>query len=276
MDILNGHTGHNLHPDFGTTYRGRYSGIPLNIIAGTGVPKSAVRLTSYASESDSIPVGGLPIPTNVVIEGDPGPFDSATDNHCLILDTDTHTLHEFYGMQRNGDGTYTAKQYSRWDYTSNALRPDGWTSTDAAGLPIAPGLVRYDEVLVAVASGGTVPHAFRFTLDLTWKPRLWPARHDAPSGGPLNPPMGMRVRLKADYDISGYSPVNQAILRTLKKYGMILADNGGDWFITGVPDARWNDDDLHLLGQIIPHHAFEVVDVSGWMVSPDSGQARPR
>ena len=176
-------------------------------------------------------------------------------------------------MKRNGDGTYTAKQYSRWDYTSNALRRDGWTSADAAGLPVAPGLVRYDEVLVAVASGGVVPHAFRFTLDLTWKPHLWPARHDAPSGGPLNPPMGMRVRLKAAYDISGYSPMNQAILRTLKTYGMILADNGGDWFLNGVPDSRWNPDDLALLRQIVPDDAFEVVDVSGYIVSPDSGQA---
>lgn len=273
MDVINGHAGHNLHPDFGTTYQDRYNGIPLNIIEGSRVPRARVTLTAYASESDPIPAGGLPIPQDVLIEGDPGPFDPGADNHCLILDTDTHTLHEFYWLKRNGDGTYTAKQYSRWDYTSNALRPDGWTSADAAGLPLAPGLVRYDEVLVAVASGGVVPHAFRFTLDLTWTPRLWPARHDAPSGVPLNPPMGMRVRLKANYDISGYSPVNQAILRTLKRYGMILSDNGGDWFLNGVPDSRWNPDDLALLQYVIPHDAFEVVDVSGYIVSPDSGEA---
>jgi hypothetical protein len=274
MDINNGHTGHNFHADFGTTYLGRNLGIPFNVIAGASVLKVAVRLTRYAGESDPLPAGGVPIPTNVIIEGDPGPFDPNADNHCLILDTDTHTIHEFFGMQRNGNGTYTAKQYSRWDYTSNALRRDGWTSADAAGLPITPGLVRYDEVLEAVASGGTVPHAFRFTLDLSWQPHLWPARHDAPSGGPLNPPMGMRVRLKADYDISGYSPMNQAILRTLKTYGMILADNGGDWFVSGAPDPRWNDDDLHLLRRIIPHDAFEVVDVSKWMTERGSGRAK--
>jgi hypothetical protein len=276
MDINNGHSGHNFHADFGTTYRGRYLGIPFNIISGASVPKVAVTLTSYAGESDPIPRGGVPIPRNVIIEGDPGPFDASADNHCLILDTDTHMLHEFFGMQRNGDGTYTAKQYSRWDYTSNALRRDGWTSADAGGLPIAPGLVRYDEVLAAVASGGTVPHAFRFTLDLSGQPHLWPARHDAPSGGPPNPPMGMRVRLKSDYDISSYSPMNQAILRTLKTYGMILADNGGDWFISGAPDSRWNDTDLSMLGYVIPHDAFEVVYVSALQTNRDSGKARRR
>jgi hypothetical protein len=274
IDVINGHAGHNLHPDFGTVYQGRNNGIPLNIVAGNTVPKVPVTLTLYASESDPIPPGGLPIPTNVLIEGDPGPFDPGADSHCLLVDTDTHLLHEFYSMQRNGDGTYTAKFHGQWDYRSNALRTAGWTSADAAGLPIAPFLVRYDEVLAAVASGGTLPHALRFTLDLTHGPYLWPARHDANSGGSLNPPFGMRVRLKAAYDISAYSPTNQAILRTLKRYGMFLADNGGDWFVQGMADLRWNDGDLHLLGQVLPLHAFEVVDASGLMIDADSGQAR--
>src|SRR5262249_34885892 len=152
-----------------------------------------------------------------------------------------------------------------------ALRPDTWTSADAAGLPILPGLVRWEEI-----QAGEIRHALRFTLELTWKGHLWPGRHDAPSGSATNPPMGMRVRLKANYDISKYSRTNQVILRALKKYGMFLADNGGDWFISGAPNPNFNDDDLHLLGQIVPHDAFEVVDTSHWMVDFDSGKAVPQ
>jgi hypothetical protein len=271
--VNNSHGGHSFHRDFGWLYRGRLSGIPINFVAGNSVSKVVVKVGAYAKESDIVPPEGLPIPTNVVIEGDtdagPGVEEPGSDQHCLILDTDTNILHEFYHMSRVGDGTYLARQYSRWNTSSLALRTEGWASTDAAGLPVAPLMVRYDEVLAAVHSGGCVPHAFRFTLDLTWKPHLWPARHDAPSGYEQCPPMGARVRLKANVDIGYLSPINQAIARTLKKYGMILADNGGDWFIQGVPDRRWADADLSLLN-VLPKDAFEWVDTSGWMESPNS------
>jgi hypothetical protein len=279
IDIANGHAGHPLHPDFGTVYNGFINGIPTNEIYGNSVPLVPVTITTYAGQSDPVPTGGLPIPTGVVIGGDyptgPAPEDGSNDQHCLILDLDTNRLHEFYHMTRNGDNTYQARQYSTWDVTSNNLRQNGWTSADAAGLPLSPFLVRYDEVATAVATTGVVPHAFRFTLDLSSPSYLWPARHYAGSGGPLNPPMGMRVRIKANYDISGFSATNQAILRTLKKYGMILADNGGDWFINGSPDSRWDDGDLHNITAITPVDAFEVVDTSYWQVSPDSAEADP-
>jgi hypothetical protein len=180
---------------------------------------------------------------------------------------DNKVLHEMYAAVKQPDGSYQCEQYSRWDLTSNALRPDGWTSADAAGLPVLPGLVRWDEI-----QSGEIKHALRFTLSLTWQPHLWPARHDAPSGSTLNPPMGMRVRMKANFDISGYSTTNQIILKALKKYGMFMADNGGDWYISGAPNPNFNDTDLHLLEQIVPNTAFEVVDTSAWIVNPNSAQ----
>jgi hypothetical protein len=157
-----------------------------------------------------------------------------------------------------------------YDLRSNALRPDGFTSADAAGLPILPGLVRRDEV-----AAGAITHALRFTAPSTQRAYVWPARHDASSiTDPSYPPMGIRVRLKASVDISGFSPVNQVILTALKKYGMFLADNGSPWFVSGAPDDRWNDDELHALTQL--HGGdFEVVDESSLMVDPDSGEAAP-
>jgi len=270
MDISNGHAGHPLHADFGTVYLGHLNGIPYNIVGNT-TPLVRVTFapTAYVSESDPLPAAGLPMPADVAAEGDPPPVDMTGDRHLLLLDVDNKILHEMFAVARQLDGSWTCMGYSRWDLTSNALRPDSWTSADAAGLPILPGLVRWDELQT-----GEIKHALRFTLALTWRPHLWPARHDAVSGGTLTPPMGMRVRLKANFDISGYSATNQIILKALKKYGMFMADNGGDWYISGAPNPNFDDNDLHLLGQIIPTNAFEVVDISTWMVDPNSGQSR--
>ena len=150
------------------------------------------------------------------------------------------------------------------------MRPDGWTSADAAGLPILPGLVRYDEAVT-----GTINHALRFTAPRTRRAYVWPARHYASSlTDPNLPPMGQRFRLRADFDISGFSPINQAILRALKHYGMFLADNGSSWYLSGVPDERWNNDDLHLLQTRVHGSDFEAVDESSLMIQPNSGQAR--
>lgn len=272
MDVINGHSKHPVHPDFGYTYRGHTNGIPYNVV-GSATPRVKVAfdpVRSYAAESDPLPPSGLPIPRDAVAEGDPPPIDMNGDRHLILVDVDEKVLHELFAAARQPDGSWVCRQYSRWDLTSNALRKDGITSADAAGLPIFPGLVRWDEI-----ERGEIRHALRFTLDLTWKPHLWPARHDAPSGGPKNPPMGMRVRLKAGFDLGRYSRTNQVILRALKKYGMFLADNGGDWFISGAPSARFDDNDLNQLKRIVPADAFEVVDTSGWMEDKNSGRAVP-
>lgn len=278
MDVINGHTGHNLHQEWGSAlYQGRYVGIPVNVFALSGYASKTITLTTYAGESDAASPMTLKIPDAVLIEGDPDVFDSAQDNHLVLFDTETSRLHEFFGTERNAPvaGQYTAKQYSTWDTTSYALRTDTWTSADAAGLPIAPLQLRYDEAIYAVWANGVVPHALRLTLNLTHGPYLWPARHNADTGGVLNPPFGMRVRLKSSYLISDqqWSPMNRVILRTLQQYGAYLADNGGDWFITGDYDTRWNDIDLNVLRTIIPDGNFEVVDDSGRQVDANSAQS---
>ena len=192
MDTINGHSRHPVHPDFGYMYRGHTKGIPYNRhrrhhLEGEGHIQSA---GNYSKESDSLPPEGLPIPKDALIEGDPPPQDKNGDRHLILVDVDAKVLHELFAVWRPPDGPWLCSQYSRWDLTSNLLRRDEFTSADAAGLPIFPGLVRWDEIEL-----GEITHALRFTLDLTWKPHLWPARHSAPSGGPKNPPMGMRVRL---------------------------------------------------------------------------------
>jgi len=269
MQAINGHTGHPLHADFGHVYRGHLNGIPYNLV-DANTPREKVAFDparNYAGESDALPSDGLPIPADAVVEGDPQSEKGGGDRHLILVDTSARVLHELFDAVRQPDGSWQCAQYSRWDLTSNALRADDATSADAAGLPIFPGLVRWDEI-----ERGEIRHALRFTLDLTWKQHLWPARHDAPVGGSNNPPMGMRVRLKSGFDISGYSATNQVILTALKRYGMMLADNGGDWFISGAPNPRFDDDDLHRLGQIVPGDAFEVVDTSAWIVDADSGR----
>jgi hypothetical protein len=203
----------------------------------------------YADESDK---GPYPIPAHPLIEGGP---DATGDRHVLLVDRDACRLYELYDLERTGTGWHGGSG-AFWSLRSNALRPDGWTSADAAGLPILPGLVRYDEV-----AAGLITHALRFTAPRTAQAHIYPARHDAGRTVPGLPPMGLRVRLKASVDIRGFSPQARVILQALKIYGIILADNGSPWYITGAPDPRWNDDDLHQLKRITGAD-LEVVDTS--------------
>jgi hypothetical protein len=252
-----GASGH-LHPDFGSgTWDGFPIGIPYNVVDGNQV-KSQVAFY-YPDESDP---GPYPIPPNPKIEGDP----TSGDRHILILDRDHCMLYELYDAWY--DNGWQAGSGAIFDLNSNALRPSRWTSADAAGLPILPGLVRYDEVMA-----GEINHALRFTVSGSQAGFIWPARHQAPTCGSTDcPPMGQRFRLKADYDLTGYSPPVVVILRALQKYGMIVADNGSSWFISGVPDERWDNDMLVSELHSIPGSAFEAVDESSLMVDPDSGR----
>jgi hypothetical protein len=263
IETIGADTG--LHPDFGEGVwpPGSTSpiGIPFNLVPGSqpGVPITFY----YPEESDP---GPYPIPPNPLIEGGPS---GTGDRHILVLDTDNCVLYEVYDAWPDGNGGWEAGSGAIFDLDSNALRPAGWTSADAAGLPMLPGLVRYDEV-----AAGAVTHAIRFTADATQMAYLWPARHYASSiTDPDYPPMGLRLRLKADFDISGFSPEVQVILQAMKTYGIILADNGSSWYISGVPDERWDND--MLVGEFaqVPGNAFEAVDVSSLMVDPNSGQA---
>ena len=234
-----------LPPDFGTVWDGAPNGIPYIVVAGdqARVPVNF----SYADESDP---GPYPIPADAPIEGGPS---SSGDRHVIILDATHRMLYELYDAHPAGDH-WEAGSGAIFDLTSNALRPEGWTSADAAGLPMLPGLVRYDEV-----ASGEITHALRFTVDETQQAYIHPATHYASSDTNTNlPPMGLRLRLRADYDISGFPAKVQVILRALKKYGMIVADNGSSWYISGAPDPRWSDDELHTLSEV-PGSAFEAV-----------------
>ncbi len=231
-----------LHPDFGTepTY-----GIPYVVVDSTQAP---VPVTfGYADESDP---GPYPIPNDAPIEGG---SRSTGDRHVLVIDRDNKVLYELYNAKR-GSSKWTAGSGAIFDLTSNALRPAGWTSADAAGLPIFPGLVRRDEV-----AAGEIRHAIRMTVRRTRRAYLSPARHWASDETVDSlPPMGMRVRLKASFDTSGYPPQAQVILAAFKKYGMIVADNGSDWFFSGTSDPTWDDDQLNTLKQLRGSD-FEVV-----------------
>jgi len=251
-----------LKADFGSgTWNGGPIGIPYTTVAGTQ-PRVPVSF-DYADESDP---GPYPIPADAPIEGGPS---STGDRHVLLVDRDACRLWELYSAYpQNGGTSWTAGSGATWDLTSNAMRPLGWTSADAAGLPILPGLVRYDEVV-----SGTIDHAIRFTAPRTANAYVWPASHKAATGGSADPPMGAWFRLKADFDISAFSPQNQVILRALKKHGMVLADNGSSWFMSGAPDPGWNDSDLALLRNI-PGSVFEAVDVSSLPVAPTSYAVR--
>jgi hypothetical protein len=241
-------------------YNGAPIGIPYVTVPGTQTKYPAS--FTYADESDP---GPYAIPLDAPIEGG---AQSSGDRHALAVDTDNCVLYELYAAYPQA-ASWSAGAGAIFNLLSNALRPSGWTSTDAAGLPIFPGLMRYDEI-----AAGEIRHAIRFTVPQTQRAFVWPARHYASSlTGTQYPPMGARFRLRAGFDISGFSAANQVILRALKKYGMILADNGSAWYISGAPDSRWNNDDLHNLGTI--HGSdFEAVDVSGLMVDANSGQAR--
>ncbi|WP_219834839.1 stalk domain-containing protein [Paenibacillus sp. R14(2021)] len=239
--------GLGMHADFGTVWDGAPIGIPYTIVSGNQ-PKVKVTFTDYGDESDP---GPYPIPLNAPVEGGP---DSSGDRHVIVVDKDNQMLYELYNAHQSGQG-WTASGGAKWDLKTGAQRPKYWTSADAAGLPIFPGLVRYDE-----ASSGEINHALRFTVSKTQKGFIFPASHYASSSTDANlPPMGLRLRLRQDFNISGYSSTNQAILRALKKYGMIVADNGSSLYLSGAPDSRWNDDDLHNLGKI-KGSDFEVVD----------------
>ena len=253
-----------LHPDFGTVWAGAPNGIPYVLVRGTQ-PKVPITFY-YADESDP---GPYPIPLDAPIEGGPS---STGDRHVLTLDVDNHLLYEVYDAHYNATlGRWEAGSGAIWDLNSNALRPDGWTSADAAGLPMLPGLVRYDEV-----QSGEITHALRFTVSDTQRAYVYPATHFASdSTDPSLPPMGLRVRLKASYDISGFPAEVQVILRALKKYGMIVADNGGPFYISGAPDPRWNDDALHAISQVASRD-FEVVETSGTAALPRPPVVTPK
>ena len=217
-----------LHPDFGTIY-----GIPY-VVVGKGTPRSKVSF-DYADESDR---QGYPIPASP-------PIENASDRHILMVDRDACRLYELYAAEHRAGGWH-AGSGAIWNLRSNQLRPKGWTSADAAGLPILPGLARYDEV-----KRGAIRHALRFTVPDTRRAYIYPARHFASSDdAKALPPMGLRVRLKASFDVSGFPRQARIVLVALKRYGMILADNGSPWFITGTPSKLWNDDALHSLNQV--------------------------
>jgi hypothetical protein len=251
----------NLHPDFGpsddpsTPY-----GIPYTVVSPS---QPEVPITfQYADESDP---GPYPFSASTPIEGGQ---DATGDRHAIMVNPSTCTLYELYDAQYSASGS-TAGSGAIWNLNSNALRPASWTSADAAGLPILPGLVRYDEV-----QSGVITHAIRMTAEATDTSYLWPARHEAgTSSNPNLPPMGARFRLKADFNISSYSPQAQVVLRAMQQYGLILADNGSNWYFGGTADDSWPSALVNELKQV-PASAFEAVDESSLMVDPNSGQAR--
>jgi hypothetical protein len=243
IDSIGADTG--LHPDFGSgLWDGAPIGIPITVVRAA-VPKSRVSF-DYSDESDR---GPYPIPSNVKIEG-------GSDRHALVLDSSDCKLYELYALERSGRGWH-AGSGAIWSLRSNRVRPAGWTSADAAGLPILPGLARWSDV-----SQGHIDHALRFTVERTRRAYVYPARHYASDLTDVNlPPMGLRVRLKAGYPIAGFPLQARIVLAALKKFGMIVADNGTSWYITGEPSSHWSTDDLHTLGRV-PGSAFEVVDTS--------------
>jgi len=245
-----------LHPDFGAgTFHNQTIGIPYQVVAGTQA-KVTVTLGAFASESDP---GPEPIPSNALIEGFPKPGNG--DRHVLVLEKDGCWLYELFHAALKS-GQWSADSTAIWDMTINEQRPYTWTSADAAGLPVFVGLARFDEV-----AAGAINHALRFTVPTTQKAFVLPATHWASTTtDPNAPPMGMRLRLKAGFDISGFPADDQVILAALKKYGMILADNGSAIFISGAPDNRWNNSDLNLLKSITASD-FEVVQ-TGTIFTP--------
>ncbi len=237
-----------LHPDFGSNAA---YGIPYNVVDLTPPAFTPIAFLAYASESDP---GPYPIPSSPAIE-------AGSDRHMLIVDSANCTLYETYDTKL-ASGGWTADAGAIWPLDSDALRTEGWTSADAAGLPILPGLVRYDET-----SAGAIHHALRFTMSRTARGHIHPATHDAPtSSDAYAPPMGLRIRLAASFDLTPYTGESLAVLTALKRYGALLADNGSDFYISGASDARWNDTDLNQLKNV-PASAFEVVD-TGPVITP--------
>jgi hypothetical protein len=246
----------SFHMDFGSgEYEGGLLGIPYDVVSGSTVTNYSPEFY-YPEESDT---GPYPIPDNPSIE-------AGSDHHIIVLDTDTCRLYEIFDASFD-NGNWNGGGGAIFDLNSNALRPDTWTSADAAGLPILPGLVRYDEI-----EAGEIKHALRFTAEET-AGYLWPGRHLTADPDDNIPPLGARFRLTADYDISGFPPEMQIILQAFKTYGIVLADNGSDWYVSGAPDERWDNDMLHLL-DVLTGDDFEVVDTSVLMVDVDSGEAK--
>lgn len=239
-----------VHPDFGTEWDGAPIGIPF-VVVGAGQPEVAIDFVAYGEESDP---GPYPIPPDAPIEGGP---DGDGDRHALVLDGDACVLYELYrAFPQNGGDLWEADSGAVWDLGINDTHPPTWTSADAAGLPIFPGLVRYEEVV----EQGVLTHAVRFTVSRSQAGFIPPATHYASDDtDPDLPPMGLRLRMKAGYDCSDKSTEAQVICAGLKKYGLIVADNGSDWYLSGAPDSRWDDDALGDLKDI-PGDAFEVVD----------------
>ncbi|MGB2874348.1 MAG: hypothetical protein WBB76_02620 [Gaiellaceae bacterium] len=238
-----------LHADFGSgLWQGSPIGIPFDVVTRS-TQRSRVSF-DYSDESDHI---GYPIPKRVHIEG-------GSDHHALLLDRDACRLYELGGLERR-NGSWHAWAGAAWNLGSNKVRRAGWTSADAAGLPIFPGLARYDEV-----RRGVIDHALRFTVERTRRAYLYPARHYASDlTDPSLPPMGLRVRLKASFDVRPFPRQARIVLIALKRYGMLVADNGSNWYITGAPSPGWSNDQLHTLGQV-KGSSFEVVDT--WTPRP--------
>ena len=236
--------GDFLHPDFGSnvTY-----GIPYAVVPADQ-PKVPIHFTAYGDQSNP---GPYPIPRNAPVEGG---ADASGDRHVIVLQRGTCMLYELWDAHPNADGSWDAGSGAVFNLRSNKLRPDGWTSADAAGLPIFAGLIRYDEI-----RRGYINHAIRFTAPQTQAGFIHPATHFASSStDPDLPPMGLRLRLKASFDINRFPRVARIILRAMKRYGLILADNGSPWFFQGATDPRWNDNALDTL-KTVPGSAFQVV-----------------
>jgi hypothetical protein len=248
IDAIGRDTG--LHADFGTVWDGAPIGIPYTLV-DSSTPAVPITYTLYGDESDP---GPFPIPLDAPIEGGP---DSDGDRHVLVIDTDACMLYELGGAYPvDGGASWEAGAGAVWDLSINDTRPEGCTSVDAAGLPIFPGLARYDEIVTR----GELGHALRFTVSQTRRGYIAPASHYASSSTDVNlPPMGLRVRMKASYDCSSYSAEVQVICAGLKRHGMLVADNGSDWYVSGAPDSRWNDEALADIANVTGD-AFEVVD----------------
>ena len=264
-----------LHPDFGTVYNGEPNGQPF-VVVPANQPMVPVVFTAYGSESDP---GPYPIPPDAPVQGG---TNGTGDRHLIVLQSGTCQLYEMFLAYEQSDGSWQAASGAMFDLTNDGpLRPAGWTSADAAGLPTLPALVRYDEVQQALASDGVLHHALRFDLPNTRAQYVWPARHFASSStSPAFPPMGQRFRLKASVNVDVYpgtntpvSPTNKVILKTLQQYGMFVADNGASFFVSGAPDPRWNDSDLHSLLNYLASD-FEAVDESSLQADPNSGAVR--
>ncbi len=252
-----------LKADFGSgLWNGGPIGIPY-VVVPAGQPPVQVTF-GYADESDP---GPYPVPPNAPIEGGP---QSTGDRHVLVVDSGACRLYELFDAHPTAGNDWTAGSGATWDLRSNALRPATWTSADAAGLPILPGLVTFDEV-----AAGHVDHAIRITVPASRRSYLWPARHQAGSTSDVNvPAMGERFRLKASVDEANFPVAVRPIIVALKTYGGIVADNGSPWFMSGVPDPRWDNDALQAL-RAIKGSDFEAIDASPLRISDSSGQARP-